>query len=231
MSLSSEEIKELKTADITTKDTVFGFIRQTTAKLYNNAEAQETLTFSFIRFMVLKFYWESPKFKKEQLDWKERYMVIKMDFDNYCDEMDEYCDQLEDKCKTAENKYHELYAEFDKENARLVTMVTRLQQQLNDKEQKLKEFTFSSHGQTTVLKMGYKLWSYEDIVLWILSLENGRFKKYEDILSETLKRECITGNLLGQVETSNIKDWGIKQFADKKCLFDHIKSLIEQKPN
>ena len=74
----------------------------------------------------------------------------------------------------------------------------------------------------------YKSWSTDEVLFWILSLEKDRFKRYENILSVSLKDEEINGSNLNIVEESDIKGWGVKKIEDKKSLFKHIRSLVEQ---
>eukprot|EP01084_Bolivina_argentea_P234248 394355_1 len=75
-------------------------------------------------------------------------------------------------------------------------------------------------------KCKYKEWNSDQILFWILSLENGKYLKYESVLSKALNEEVVTGEDLDAVDTSDIKGWGIVQFKDKKCLQQHIKTLI-----
>ena len=55
-------------------------------------------------------------------------------------------------------------------------------------------------------------WNYQQIVIWIMSLENARFKKYENILLSLLKEEEINGTHLSRVNEMDVKGWGIKKF-------------------
>merc|ERR1712083_530267 len=74
----------------------------------------------------------------------------------------------------------------------------------------------------------YLKWNWENVLMWILSLENGRFKSYESVLQHSLSEEDFGGKYLGDVDTADIKGWGIKSFADKKDLVKHIENLVQQ---
>merc|ERR1712083_838958 len=68
----------------------------------------------------------------------------------------------------------------------------------------------------------------EDILLWILSLEDGRYKKYESVLQQSLSEEEVKGEYLSKVDAADVKGWGIKAFMDKKDLSKHIEDLVGQ---
>ena len=82
-----------------------------------------------------------------------------------------------------------------------------------------------TRGQFIDIK-NYLNWNDEDILSWIMSLDNGLFNMYEDILRESLREEAVTGKDLNRVEPLDIKCWGIKDFRHKKSLYQHIQSLI-----
>ena len=73
----------------------------------------------------------------------------------------------------------------------------------------------------------YQYWNNKHILNWIMSLENGRFNKYFDILSKTLSEEDVKGIDLNKVDVLDIKGWGIINFGDRKALFEQIQNLIQ----
>ena len=75
-------------------------------------------------------------------------------------------------------------------------------------------------------ELRYKSWNHEQILIWFMSLENGRFKKYFDILAHNLSQEDVNGNDLKNVDVLDIKSWGVINFGDKKSLLSHIKKLV-----
>ena len=74
----------------------------------------------------------------------------------------------------------------------------------------------------------YERWNHQDIVCWIMSLENGRFKKYEQMLIKSLEEEEMNGTYLSRVDVADVKSWGIKNFDDKKDLIQYIQKLVIQ---
>ena len=71
-------------------------------------------------------------------------------------------------------------------------------------------------------------WSYEQILQWILHLDDGHFVGYKEVLEASLKEENIKGSNLYVVDKADIKGWGIKDFSDKQRLFASIQRLVHQ---
>ena len=74
-------------------------------------------------------------------------------------------------------------------------------------------------------------WNHQQIVIWIMALDNGRFKKYEKILLSALEEEEMSGSNLARVDVTDVKSWGIKNFEDKKDLVKHIQDLVREQVN
>ena len=77
----------------------------------------------------------------------------------------------------------------------------------------------------------YLQWTDKEILLWIMSIDNQRFAKYETILSKSLSEQCIIGEYLCEINENDILGWGIKHFRDKKILHSKIKELVKSKQN
>ena len=77
----------------------------------------------------------------------------------------------------------------------------------------------------------YNNWNYQDVVQWILSLERGRFMKYEKSLNRILSEEEVCGEDLVDVKRDAIKSWGIKTFSDITALQNYIDDLVQQQQN
>ena len=75
----------------------------------------------------------------------------------------------------------------------------------------------------------YEEWTSDEIVLWIMSLENGRYDKYTQKLAQELKNEGVSGACLESVNEIDVKGWGVNNFADKKSLTKSIQQLVSQK--
>ena len=69
-------------------------------------------------------------------------------------------------------------------------------------------------------------WDWQRILHWILSLENGRFKKYEAELRRSLLEEHVKGEYLRDVDIKDMNNWGIGSFGDKVVLMKHIATLV-----
>ena len=74
----------------------------------------------------------------------------------------------------------------------------------------------------------YIEWNVDDILLWIKSLENGRYLKYLEVLRVGFKEsEIESGELLPDLETADLSvtPFHIKSFRDKRDLIRHFKAL------
>ena len=71
-------------------------------------------------------------------------------------------------------------------------------------------------------------WECDQILTWILSCDDGRFKRYETILAKNLKEEEISGVDLQDVDGADVKRWGITKFSDIKILCYNIKQLVDR---
>ena len=71
----------------------------------------------------------------------------------------------------------------------------------------------------------YKSWSWMEIFKWIMSIEDGRFAKYEGKLKRALSQEKPSGDDIEYVNGEDIKRWGITHFRDIKILKQYIDQL------
>ena len=74
----------------------------------------------------------------------------------------------------------------------------------------------------------YTEWDNLDILNWIMTLGNGLFLQYKDILRKSLIEENVRGIHLVNVDKADIKGWGVKDFEHKQILFVNIKRLIKR---
>ena len=77
----------------------------------------------------------------------------------------------------------------------------------------------------------FEEWEWDQILAWIMSCDDGRFKRYEIILAKNLKEEEISGVDLKDVDGADVKRWGITKFSDIKILCNHIKQLVDKNDN
>eukprot|EP01084_Bolivina_argentea_P195152 334861_1 len=73
----------------------------------------------------------------------------------------------------------------------------------------------------------YEQWNHDEILMWIMSLDNGRFTKYEQKLKQSLAEEDVSGVNLQEVDVADIKGWGVVNFNDKKYLMRQIQQLVQ----
>merc|ERR1712129_176696 len=71
----------------------------------------------------------------------------------------------------------------------------------------------------------FEQWSQDDLLCWILSLENGRFEKYEAALKQAFAEREIDGECLRDIGKQDLFDCGVKSFKDQSALFKHIQKL------
>ena len=65
----------------------------------------------------------------------------------------------------------------------------------------------------------YETWDHEQVLLWIISLDVGRYVKYKEVLQRNLKEEDVKGSHLKKVNVFHLKGWGIHNFDDKDLQF------------
>merc|ERR1712228_981697 len=72
-------------------------------------------------------------------------------------------------------------------------------------------------------------WNGDMVIEWIVSLENGRYLKYESSLFLLFERDNMNGmSLINEKLTeSELRNAGINRFCDRKELMQHIVELIE----
>eukprot|EP01084_Bolivina_argentea_P266694 452441_1 len=78
----------------------------------------------------------------------------------------------------------------------------------------------------------YSEWSTEDLIFWILSLENGRFLQYKDRFNNQLRNSKTEGKDLSNVVNEyTIKIWGVTDIQDQHSLLTHIQRLCQENKN
>jgi len=72
----------------------------------------------------------------------------------------------------------------------------------------------------------YAGWNWQECLVWVMSLENGRFQKYEELLRVALSASDATGKELGEV-TSLMLKVAIKDGDDRTAVVAHIRDLVQ----
>jgi hypothetical protein len=75
----------------------------------------------------------------------------------------------------------------------------------------------------------YKLWKYDDIVKWVISLDNGIYASYGKQLFEMLKQNQMTGEDLKDLNRTDLASFGIKVFKHRVAILKHIDNLVNGK--
>merc|ERR1711902_345252 len=71
--------------------------------------------------------------------------------------------------------------------------------------------------------------NYNNIIGWIMSLDNGRFLKYRNVLKVEMSKVALTGIGLKSVQNADLLMYGIGDFQDQMRLVHHIDALTGRK--
>ena len=77
----------------------------------------------------------------------------------------------------------------------------------------------------------YETWKWQEILQWIMTLENHKFKEYEQDLKINLSVEQPSGSDLNEVNEGDIRRWGITKFCDIKILCYNIRQMVNYTVN
>ena len=69
-------------------------------------------------------------------------------------------------------------------------------------------------------------WTSDEFVDWIVSLEVGKYNKYETQLRTVFKEEEVDGSVIATIEKSEWKEWGVTNYKDRMNLDKHLQSLV-----
>mmetsp|Transcript_104836 Transcript_104836/g.128025 ORF Transcript_104836/g.128025 Transcript_104836/m.128025 type:complete len:469 (-) Transcript_104836:71-1477(-) len=70
-------------------------------------------------------------------------------------------------------------------------------------------------------------WNQNDIITWIMELNDGYFKKYNETLTANFKKNDVNGPSLANIDKSDLFRFGIQNFEDQTKLLKCIQTLIE----
>lgn len=74
----------------------------------------------------------------------------------------------------------------------------------------------------------YKKWTLNEMIIWIRSLENGRFIKYSEKLKQYFQSDGITASDLPDLTRNDLRTFGIELFRDRVDLEKHFQNLAKQ---
>lgn len=90
-------------------------------------------------------------------------------------------------------------------------------------ETELREIKFGRLDTTQFMQ-----WDSNMVLKWIMSLDEGRFNKYENVLKQALQETDVAGEDLLDVNPLVIKIWGVRHLEDQRKLAGHIRALVQQ---
>eukprot|EP01084_Bolivina_argentea_P250438 419578_1 len=187
----------------------------------SNAEQKETCPFC-------------PKYQKQIATEKEKFESKCLQYEILQTEQETIRKMKSSQEKTIESlknevhQYQKQVTEMQNDNQHLQIRNATLmeeQKQLQIENEKLK-------SENTKLKLQnidtskYEEWSWEEIFVWILSLEDSRYAKYSLELKKALAEEQPCGKDLVDVNANDVKGWGVVSFRDKKDLHKSIQQLV-----
>eukprot|EP01083_Nonionella_stella_P054256 143288_1 len=125
-------------------------------------------------------------------------------------------------------------ARMDHMNA--MTEITRLRtenSELNEecKETKLELIRVKKENQqlkATMNTSNYVEWTHSELVHWIISIDDGAYAQYEHGLRLLFAKENVNGAVISLISKSDLKDWGIHDFAHRSKIYKQIQKLINQ---
>eukprot|EP01084_Bolivina_argentea_P274348 467599_1 len=151
-------------------------------------------------------------------------------------------------CSTANNLQHEEYLlshlqknqtiKRDKVPSKPQTIETNIDpKQYESLQQELAEYKkkcndLQTENMELILTLNkfltaHQSWDYETVCEWIITIENGMFQPYKDILLTNLESEEITGKDLCELDEKDLERLGITSSDDQKLLLSHIKTLTQ----
>jgi len=128
--------------------------------------------------------------------------------------------------------FEKAYTDQNVQIQRLKKMNSKLEEERKETEMEMEALK----EQVAALKLKaidpslFMEWEWEDIVHWILSLEEGRYKMYEGVLRKSLSEAEMKGEWLPEVDdfNSEVNLWGVKPFKDRRNLAKHFQDLVKR---
>ena len=72
----------------------------------------------------------------------------------------------------------------------------------------------------------YKNWNTNDIVSWIIQLDNGKYKAYANGLKKNMDIDGVNGSNLDILSSNDLSLYGIRNMEHRNEILNHIKTLI-----
>ena len=163
----------------------------------------------------------------------EKENVSSFDIKMLCEKLEEQMDGFEEEY--TEEKISKIMQKSPQDLIKINKVVSKMEKSLN----KLKEKTDSTIKCVEKIKSyltkhampnikNYEDWNIDEITMFIMSVDNGKFMPYIDKIREGLiSSEINRGDILPELTRSDLSvpPFSINNFAIKKGLIDHFQSL------
>eukprot|EP01083_Nonionella_stella_P160738 525696_1 len=75
----------------------------------------------------------------------------------------------------------------------------------------------------------FVMWTWEDVLVWLLTLDNGRYVKYKDKVIPNIRNNNISGLALTKMSCADWNRVGVTDFSDQGVLIHHTQTLVALK--
>eukprot|EP01084_Bolivina_argentea_P058139 106166_1 len=175
----------------------------------NNEEAEETQTNDIVHEQQMEMhelYQELQCIKEENKTHKLQLIEMQTQI------------QIKDveiiKLQKISRRLYEAHSRLKSENDALQKHNNELLEQINKK-----------NTQCSLDLLDYTLWTWHDVLQWIVSIQNGKFEKYQEVLQVNLKLENIDGSCIKCLTVNDIHRIGIVDYKDKQVILECIANL------
>ena len=129
----------------------------------------------------------------------------------------------------------EIISELVNKNDLLMTEIELLRNELASVKQLNRELQFENSSLKKQNKSMTKLifderdfmnWSVDEVISWIMDIDNGKYLKYFEMLNIRITDEQIDGIKLYELDYVDLKELGIIDIDDRKSLWRNIQLLI-----
>merc|ERR1712228_334622 len=114
----------------------------------------------------------------------------------------------------------------DAEIFALKLLVFSQNEEINEYKRQINEISEEKKEETEEREIDFVEWEWHDIMEWIISLNNGKYKKYQNVLTEKLMEEEVKGQHLCYIDKNDLHRFGISSFSDKVDVYHRIQRLI-----
>eukprot|EP01083_Nonionella_stella_P047683 127631_1 len=145
----------------------------------------------------------------------------------------EKCTELDDKVKAKQMELQSMGAKYEallQQHDESVKSLDSLMEERKEMEMEMNALKEENHA----LKLkcidvsAYETWQWEEMLQWILMIEEGIFRKYEADLRKSLAQEEPKGEDMQYMNAYIIKRWGVTEKHHIRLLCERINALVSQ---